>query len=73
MSWTLQDEIAEAEMLQLNLGKCDGPCERDNVPRVEYKENRHDSDTLYQMCGWCAVENDEYWKEMWAMYYSQIL
>lgn len=72
MSWTLQDEIAEAEMLQLNLGKCEGPCERDGVPRVEYTENRHNPGT-YQLCGWCAVECDDYWKEMWEMYYSQVL
>jgi hypothetical protein len=74
MYWTLQDEIAEAEMLQLNLGKCEGRCQRDeDVPRVEYRENRMDSDKTYMLCGWCATEDEEYWDEMWRDYWSSRL
>lgn len=71
--WTLQDEIAEAEMLQLNIGPCDGPCQRESVPRVEYQQNRMDSNKIYMMCGWCAAEDAEYWEEMWRDYWSSRL
>lgn len=73
MSWTLQDDIAEVELLQLNVGTCEGPCQRPEVPRVICGTRRVDCDKEWTMCGNCAEEYEEYWDEMWESYRNAIL
>ena len=70
MSWTLFDEIAEVELLQLNVGKCDGQCQRESMPRLIRDLN---SETALNLCGECTEEYDDYWKEMWDSYYAAVL
>ena len=74
MSWTIKDDIAEVELLELNKGKCEGPCQREeDVPRLLCQSRRMDSAQEYMLCSYCAEEYEEFWDEMWSMYYSEVL
>ena len=71
--WDYKDDIVEASLLQLDVGLCQGPCQRPNIPRIECDSRRMDSDATYMLCGWCAQEHHEYWDEMWRDYWSGVL
>jgi len=64
-SWALNDEIVEVELLRLNIGKCEGPCEREDVPRIICQSRRMDDAKEWTLCSACAEEYEEFWDDMW--------
>lgn len=71
----LQEEIIEAELLQLNVGVCPGAVREcgQTRPLITVGPRRQDYDDSCTVCTRCAQEYEQYWDEMWSDYWSSRL
>jgi hypothetical protein len=72
MNKFLLEELAEAELLSEKKGKCNGPCERDNVTVTAHLGRDQYMET-YKFCFYCAIDYHEYWDGMWSEYHQSVL
>ena len=50
-----------------------GPCGKQGKWRRQNTRYADDESNWVMLCDECATENDAYWAEMWADYYSMVM
>lgn len=72
-SWDWKDFAIEADLLQLNIGKCEGECQRPNMARSEQGPRAYTESGPIMLCSCCAESYHSYWDDMWSDYYRGLL
>lgn len=71
----IQEEIVEAELLQLNVGVCPGALNECGQvrPLITVGPRRADYDDSVTVCTLCAQIYEQHWDDTWAEYWSGVL